>query len=163
MPITVEENLQLLKDVCGLLNKNNLDYLVYGSSGYRLITGDQDVPIRDLDIVVKQSDFPQLTKSLPSLSFNPIQTPFTIHANSLTLHGEDGKPFDVSLDSYEHYFFCHNVDLKNFIEIDLQSVLIRVMTAQDLIKIYEIGSRGSNQDKVQEYKEKINNLKKLGY
>lgn len=112
-------------------------------------------------MVVRQADFPTLIEILPDLSFYPIQTPYTIHANSLIFKGEDGRPFDVSFDSYEHYFIPHNINLNNSFEVDLKSTPIRVMNTQDLIKIYEVGLKGGNQTKIREYEHKINNLRFL--
>lgn len=156
--ITPEEKIQILKNICELLEKNNLDYLVYGSMGYQLLTGDKGQPVRDIDIVVKQSDFAQLSELLPSLKLNPIPTPYTIHANSVSYLGEDGKPFDISFDSYEHYFNQHNINLGNYIEVGLEGVKVRVMKPEDLVKIYDVGLKGNNEEKLQEYQDKIRKL-----
>lgn len=156
--ITQEQKIQLLRDVCDTLNQNGVDYLVYGSLGYRLLTGDESVQARDIDIVVKQDDFPKLAGLLPNLKLNPISTLYTIHANSERYLGEDGKPFDISFDSYEHYFNQHNINLGNYIEVGLEGVKVRVVKPEDLVKIYDVGLKGNNEEKLQEYQDKIRKL-----
>jgi hypothetical protein len=96
-----QEIYSLLEKTCVTLEEASLDYLVYGSAAYVAVTGDR-VDIHDLDIMVRQSDFGRLASVLgqPGLALKPIITPFTIHANSLVHQGMDGKPFDISLDSW---------------------------------------------------------------
>ena len=71
----------------------------------------------------------------------------------------DQRPFDVSLDSLEHYFLRIGIDLSHF-EHELESV--RIAGRSSLIKIYEQGPVGGNKEKVDEYRRKLGVLSSLG-
>ncbi len=129
--ITKEGILQLLSEVCNLLNNENIDYLVYGSTA-DLLYGNKEIQPHDIDLIVKEEDCERIISSIKTLNFNPIKTPYSIHANSIIYRGLDNKPFDISFDSYEYYFRKHNIDLNNFGTIYVKGINIKVMKLHDL-------------------------------
>ncbi len=133
--ITSELTTRIVAEVCDLLNKNGVSYLVYGSVGVKLLM-EEDLQVNDIDIIVMESDFEQL-KQLLRKSFNPIWTGFSIHANSTEYLGYDGKPFDISFDSYGHYFAKLGVDFSANVDKDVNGVTIKIMPQETLHKIYE--------------------------
>ncbi len=132
--ITLKQVYSLLSDVCKLMNENNIQYLVYGSVALNLIKGKEN-DVHDIDIIVKESDFDKIKNILPN-SFNPIQTEFSIHANSKEYIGKDNKPFDISFDSFEHYFQKESINIKTFTEMTIDEIIIKVMPVKSLNKIY---------------------------
>ncbi|MDO8577029.1 MAG: hypothetical protein Q7R82_01670 [Candidatus Daviesbacteria bacterium] len=159
--ITSEEKIRLLKQVCELFAKNEIAYLTYGSMAYLLLTNDDKMPIRDIDIIIKEIDFDRLIKLLSesNLFLNPIKTAYSIHANSLVYQGYDGKSFDISIDSYEHYFQIHEINFDDYQIIELDSIPIKIMKTKNLIESYRVGVRGQNEEKIEEYKDKIEKLR----
>lgn len=133
--ITLKQIYQMLSEICNLLNKNNIQYLVYGSAAMNLLT-EEDKEMKDIDIIVKQTDFKKIKNILPD-SFNPIQTEFSIHANSKEYFGKDNNPFDISFDSDEHYFNNDGIDLKDSVEKEIAGVTVWVMTEESLNRIYK--------------------------
>lgn len=156
-PITRTAALALAGEVCALLEANAVPHLLYGSAAYALVTGDEATQPGDLDIIVRQSDFDRICGLLDgsALSLTPIRTPFSIHANSTAYEAPDATPFDVSLDSYEHYF-----ENRGF-EFGAGQRLhgIRVMSTADLIRAYEVGLGGANEAKKAEYIRKLKQLR----
>ncbi len=141
---------QSLAEVCGFLNKENIEYLVYGSAAY-LLYGDEEASVHDIDLIVKEKDFETITSFIKNLNFNPIKTPFSIHANSTNYKGLDDKPFDVSFDSYEYYFQKHNINLSNFENIKVKDVEIKVIKKDYLKKIYMIGVKQGYEKAAENY------------
>jgi len=117
------------------MNKNNIQYLVYGSVALNLLKR-QENDVHDIDIIVNESDFDKIKNILPN-SFDPIQTEFSIHANSKEYIGKDNKPFDISFDSFEHYFQKYKIDISNAEEIQLESVTLNILPKKDLLGLYE--------------------------
>jgi hypothetical protein len=158
--ITRAEIFELLLRICDHLEQSDVPYLVYGSVAYALLT-DDPVELHDIDIVVPESAFEALGESLkqPQLGLNPIVTPRSIHANSLQYEGPDGRPFDVSLDSWEHYFQTHGIDLGRYQRFGAAGP--RLMSVDDLIVTYEAGLTGGNTWKREEYERKIDRLRSL--
>ncbi len=156
--ITRDQINNFAKDVCTFLEANNIPYLLYGSFAYNLLTGEEE-SVNDLDFIVKESDFPLLIQKLSSLQVNPIETPFSIHANSTEYLGEDQKPFDISFDSYDHYFKPLNIDLNVNQSIDHEDYSIKILPIDKLTTLYEIGLKGSNKNKFESYQRKINKLR----
>jgi hypothetical protein len=150
----------LLEKVCLTMQEASVDYLVYGSACYAVLSGGQ-ADIHDLDIIVPQSSFGLLRSLLaqPELALKPIVTPYTIHANSLVYEGPDGRPFDVSLDSFEYYFQPCGFDLLRYTAFGPRR--LKVMTCEDLVRAYEIGLAGGNSWKLEEYEQKANRLRTL--
>ncbi|MPZ50018.1 MAG: hypothetical protein GEU75_12110 [Dehalococcoidia bacterium] len=150
----------LLERVCQRLTLDGIDYVVYGSAGYALLT-EAAIEPADVDIMVWQADLDRICTSLsePDLALNSILTPFSVHANSLIYNGPDGKPFDISLDSWEHYFTEAGLDFGRYEEVG--STKIRVMQPEDLLCAYEIGLDGGNDWKYDEYARKIDRLHTL--
>jgi hypothetical protein len=144
-PSSWEEVTRLAAGVCGLLAASSVPHVLYGSVAYRLRTGDQDAEPGDIDIVVSEANFDAICEMLlraRDLRFSPLNTGFSVHAASASLTTPDGLPFDVSFDSFEHYFARHGFDLLRF--QTLRS--IRVMTDLDLVRAYEISTaRGAKQ------------------
>ena len=153
--ITWEQILDLLKKVCKVLNENRVDYLVSGSIAYKLLT-KEELKIHDADIVVYKRDFDKLVSilSAPELNLNPIKTEFSIHANHKLWTVVDGKPFDLSFDSFEHYYSNSGFDVTSYKEINIDGVLIKTASAEDLMRIYKTALAGGNIDKFDEYKRK---------
>lgn len=75
--------------------------------------------------------------------------------------GEDHKPFDVSLDSFEHYYKNAGIQVDNFEIIKVNGLDVKVISKEGLIKCYEIALDGENTDKFAEYKRKIGILKNI--
>jgi hypothetical protein len=151
----------LLEKVCLAMEEASVDYLVYGSACYAALSGDEQADIHDLDIIVPQSSFGLLRSLLaqPELALKPIVTPYTVHANSLVYEGPDGRPFDVSLDAFEHYFQPSGFDLLRYTAFGPQR--LKFMTREDLVRAYEIGLAGGNAWKLEEYEQKANRLRTL--
>ncbi len=124
----------MLSEICDLMNKNSIHYLVYGSVAMNLLK-DQENDVHDIDIIVKESDFDKIKNILPD-SFNPIQTEFSIHANSKEYSGSDNKPFDISFDSFEHYFKNDSMYLSDFTEKNIEGMVIKVIQLGLLNSIY---------------------------
>ena len=139
--ITNKQIYQMLSEVCDLLNKNNIQYLVYGSAAINLLAGEEKY-INDIDIIVKETDFEKIKNVLPN-SFDPIQTKFNIHANSKEYSGKDGKSFDISFDSYLHYFNEEGVNFNNYVEKEIAGVAVKVIVEETLKRIYKKYPKGS--------------------
>lgn len=160
--ISWEQILDLLKSVCQIFNDNGISYLVCGSLAYQLII-KEEVTIHDIDIIVHEVDFDKSIELLlkPELNLNPIKTEFSVHVDHKLLMGSDGKPFDISLDSYEHYYSKSGINLNAFQEIDIRVVPVKVAMVEDMIKIYKTALGGGNIDKFPEYERKIKVLSTL--
>jgi len=126
----------LLAQTCSVLNKNKIQYLVYGSVAMNLLT-NQEQEVNDIDIMVNEIDFEKIKNILPD-SLKPIQTKFSIHANSKKYLGKNNKPFDVSFDSYEYYFQKTGLDMLKPVRKEMEGVLINLMPFNSLKKLYEI-------------------------
>ncbi|MBU1032008.1 hypothetical protein KKE03_03780 [Patescibacteria group bacterium] len=148
--------LELLKGVCQIFNGNKIVYLVCGSLAYQLIT-KEDITIHDIDIIVHEDDFDKLIELLThsTLDLKPIKTEFSIHVNHKLLNGVDGKSFDISLDSYEHYYSQSGIDLNSYQGIDINGILVKVATIKTMIKVYNTALKGCNVEKFPEYERKI--------
>lgn len=133
--ISPENILKLLSKVCDLLSKNNIAYLVYGSVALNLYDG-QNRRVSDIDIIIREADFEKITELLDD-SFNPIQTSFTIHANSKEYLGYNNKPFDISFDSYEHYFQGMDIAISEATDREVEGVKIKIMPLDSLEKVYQ--------------------------
>jgi predicted nucleotidyltransferase len=159
---TNEQTLELLKNVALVLNENRVNYLVCGSLAFRLVTGEP-VVIHDIDIIVHEQDFPKLRELLSdqSLNLDPIQTEFSIHANHKSLVGDDAKPFDVSLDSFEHYYTETGIDIDQFKGMDINGVEVKVARIEDMIRVYKKALKGGNVEKFPEYERKLGILQSL--
>ncbi len=132
--ISIKQIYQFVCEVCGLLNENNIPYLVYGSVALNLLNG-QENEVGDIDIIVKETDFEKIKNILPD-SFSPIQTEFSVHANSREYLGRNGKPFDISFDSYEHYFQNENVDMNDSVIKEVNEISISILPPKPLKRIY---------------------------
>ncbi|MDP2672171.1 MAG: hypothetical protein Q8O68_01525 [Candidatus Daviesbacteria bacterium] len=139
-----------------------MNYLVGGSTAYRLLT-KEEIEIHDVDIIVYQRDFDKLEDILgnPTLNLNPIETEFSIHANHKKLMGDDSKPFDISFDSFEHYYSNSGFDVISHQEINIDDVLVKTASVDGLILIYKTALTGSNTDKFHEYERKIKVLQDI--
>lgn len=150
---------RIVSEISNLLNIANVHYLVYGSFAYSVYI-KEDLLINDIDIMVSQKDFNFIVTMLKESGL-----PYTVHESQYSLHvnhnhfvGYDGKPFDISLDSYQKYFSNLDLDFDNCFSKVINGVDIKFVNIEDLIKIYEIGSNGSNGDKIKEYKRKVRRL-----
>jgi hypothetical protein len=135
--ITYPEILELISRVSALLNKNKVPYLIYGSLAYKLITKDEAGAVHDVDILVKQDDFDKLEQLLKdkNLKLNPVKSEFNIHANHMFFTGEDGKQFDLSFDSIDHYFRKFPIDLSDYEKAVLGGVEIKLMKRENLDQV----------------------------
>lgn len=164
---TLEQIEKLITQIAKLLDEAEIDYLLYGSLGYWLLT-KQATLINDIDIIVSKKDFGKIVDAINKLDLeiNPIVSENAIHANHLKLIGNDNKPFDISFDSYEHYFKHLGIDLNNYLDFAMKDAKLKLIAKQDLIKIYEIGVKSNNIEKSDGYKEKLKvllNLKNNNY
>lgn len=85
-----------------ILNKNEIDYLIYGSFAKYCYNFDI-TKCNDLDIIVHQNDLDTINEIL-NMKFDCFLYEFGLHANSKFYLNDKGKPFDISFDSLEHYF-----------------------------------------------------------
>jgi hypothetical protein len=157
---SIETIFRLLSDVATKLNGLQIDYLVYGSLAYLIHANVKSVRINDIDIIVSENDFDKINRIITkeSLPYKIFVTPHAIHANHLELKGNDKKPFDISFDSFERYFSKYDVDFNNHTDHSIIGVPVKIITKDDLIKIYEVGVQGSNDAKIPEYQSKLNHL-----
>ena len=153
-------HLDLLKKIGKLFSENNIHYALYGSLAFNILT-NSDKSVSDIDIIVYKKDFPQIKALLKEriTEVIPIQTDHSIHVNHKIYLGQDGKPFDISLDSYEHYFKKQGLDLKNTNKISIKGTEIRVLSPEELLVSYEIATNGPNVHKHTEYLRKRDVLK----
>ncbi len=151
----------LLSQVSQILNDEKVPCLVYGSYAYSYYLKVKGCLCNDIDIIVKQKDFKKIEElfSKYNMPYKLYLSEHTIHANHITEVGNDGKPFDISFDSYEYYFLKHGIDINIFFKERLSDgVEISLIKKDDLIKIYELGV-GSANNKGVEYLKKLNKLK----
>lgn len=127
-----EEIKKLLKNFIDQVDLK--EYLIYGSCAYAYYT-NEEVPISDIDIIVSKKEFPQIIEKVKKFEEYDI-FPFekTIHINSKQIIGNNGTPFDISIDSYEDYFVDFGVKMLSF-EIDIIYNL-KYINKQDLINLY---------------------------
>ena len=162
MTITPKEIKNLCVEICELLKDLQIPYLLYGGMAYYLYTKDEDTEINDIDIIVSETSFEKTVNYIEDNKplLKPIQTPCSIHINHKKLIGNDGKPFDISLDSYEHYFMKIGIDLASYDLSILNEKSIRTIPRESLIKVYEHATKVSEDKKAKKYLEKIRGLNK---
>lgn len=152
---------ELVQEISIALNEAGIPYLVYGSYAYQHYINDDDVLINDIDIIVNQSDFDNIQhlfeeKNLP---YKLYVSEFTIHANHNQEIGNDGKPFDISFDSFEHYFSKFGVDIGKFTKKILSDeVITHLIKKDDLMKIYDFGSKDATNPKSEKYEARLTKL-----
>jgi hypothetical protein len=156
--ISSEQIKNLLISLCQIFQKEDIPYLIYGSTEVVLLTDNNFDKVNDIDVITKQSDFDRLSNFLkePSLKLNPITTSDTIHANSLIYSGNNGQPFDISFDSYEHYFEHLDVNLNEYQEKIIDGVHIKIMPLKKLVQIYETYRAEKDDGKIELLKFLIN-------
>jgi len=145
---------KILKLLSEFIKDSKLEeYLVYGSLAYAIYTNDP-VNIADIDITISRKNFAKVQVNLQN-NKNYKLFPFekTIHVNFTNILGADGKPFDISLDSFEDYFADKGIKLQNFTEYSYADIKMKIMTKQDLLSTYKLTTE--NHAKRQEYDQKI--------
>lgn len=157
--VSYKDILRLTAQISGALTSESIDHLVSGSLAFKVLTDDEKTMIHDVDIIVYEKGFDGITALLSDLRFNlnPIKTPYSIHANHKEYSGEDGKPFDFSFDSYEHYY-QGAVDMSDYQNYPLDEGEIRLISKDGLINVYKKALTGSNTDKYPAYRKKIDRL-----
>ena len=133
--ISTKQIYDLLVQVCSLLNKNNINYLVHGSMAKNLFA-DKQAEVNDIDVIVSENDFQKL-ENLLSDDFNITITDFNAHANSKRYKGKDDKPFDISFDSYEHYFEKNDVEISDASINEVMGIKIKTLPFVKLESIYK--------------------------
>jgi hypothetical protein len=160
--VLAKEIFKIAQTVFDVLNKTKVEYLLYGSLAVNLLTQDDKSKVNDVDIIVSEGNFPKLMVLLsdPKLELDPKRTAHNIHANHLRIKGYDNKPFDLSFDSYEHYFSDREIDIKSYTEKSINDTKVKTINREDPLKVYESVSR-KNGVIQSAHKDKINKLKKL--
>lgn len=149
---------ELLQEISVVLNEAGIPYLVYGSYAFQHYTYDYEVLINDVDIIVNQSDFENIQHVFEkkNLQYKLYVSDFTIHANHKQEIGNDNKPFDISFDSYDHYFSKFDIDISKFTKKILSNeVITHIMKKDNLIKIYEFGSNYTTNPKSDKYRARL--------
>ncbi len=141
-----ETVLNLLADIAGYFDALKVNYLVYGSIAYLIFTKDLGLYVNDIDIIVSKDDFDRISEVFANndLPYNLNITENAIHANHKTLTGNDGKPFDVSLDSFEHYFEGRGITFEDFTSVKIDGAEVKVLPKNKLIELYE----GKSKDQI---------------
>ncbi len=153
--ITFDSKVQkILQDFINLIDIE--EYLIYGSCAYAFYT-NENITISDIDIIISKDKFNEIIEKLKhSDLYTVFPSEKSIHVNVNSLLGNDGKPFDISLDSFEDYFLPMDIDMKSF-EINMNNEIeLRYIRKEDLIKIYN--EKSSTHPKLDEYKRKANKL-----
>lgn len=133
--ISIKQTYNLLIQICSILNEHNITYLVYGSLARNLYSGNNN-RVGDIDIIISEKDFSKL-ESLLNEHFNLGISKFNIHANSKTYNNEDGKPFDISLDSYEHYFIKDGIKFSDCSLVEVSDTKVKILSKEKLERLYD--------------------------
>ncbi len=161
--VKFEDILEVTTCVARVLNEVDINYLVTGSMAYRVVTGDELALVHDVDIIVSQADLEQIERifSQPSSEFVPYKSEFSVHANHKFLKGLDDQPFDVSLDSYEHYYQSMGIQIEDHQIINIAGTPVKVMTSDQLKQVYTFVIENRGPEKREENQRKLSILKDL--
>jgi hypothetical protein len=152
---------KLLEQILQLLNEANIPYLVYGSYALTHYIKSNAISVNDIDIIVSKSSFDHIEELFERnrLPFKLFVSDHEIHANHNSIIGNDAKPFDISFDSYEHYFAKYDINIDKYTKKHLSSgIVIHLAKKEDLLSIYNIGANDEFNPKKEQYKEKLERL-----
>ncbi|MBD3363076.1 hypothetical protein GF362_05130 [Candidatus Dojkabacteria bacterium] len=153
----IKTAIKLFAEISNKLSLKDIKYLLYGSVAYFLYTRDEQAEINDIDIIVKEKDFDKIMEIFDNfeLPYKFFRTKHNLHANHLNIKMNDGKPFDISFDSFEYYFKDHGIRMGRLKKFIISETEIKTVILEDLIKIYKLGVCGRNLDKIKEYERKL--------
>ncbi|QQR93361.1 hypothetical protein IPJ91_02795 [bacterium] len=97
------------QQIANILDSNHINYLVYGSFGKYLHGFDID-KCNDIDIIIKEIDLNKIYEVFKS-DYNCFLYKYGLHANSKYFANYKNETFDISFDSYEHYFLDNGIKL----------------------------------------------------
>ncbi len=151
----------LCSEISSILSKLQINYLIYGSMAFYIYSGRKMTTINDIDIIVSETRFGEIVNHIRSHNpeLCPIQTEFSIHINHNQYLGSNEKLFDISIDSYEHYFEDYGIELARGEIHTLGGVQIKLIHKADLINLYDIFGSNSRVIKSKEYLRKVKALR----
>ena len=153
----MDKFLRILKDF--IRDSALQDYLVYGSLAYFLYT-KENINVADIDIIISKNDFPKIQEQLRDSSYYKVFCyEKTVHVNLVNINGGDGKPFDISLDSYEDYFLDKDFNLTEYQEFEYSGTKLKILPLVKLLEIYK--QTAKEHEKGLEYGMKVARLEKI--
>lgn len=135
------------------------NYLIYGSFAYSYYTG-KNIDLNDIDIIASKKSFDNIKKALDkNPNWKVYEWEKGLHINSAKHLGIDGKPFDISIDSYEDFFQHKGISLKDYQFLDKESN-IKLITLDNLSLLYLRISQ-TDSEKKEKYKNKSDVLQNI--
>lgn len=137
---TIKQIGDLISHIAEILNNEQIPYLVVGSFAYSQYVQEESMQINDVDIMIMKEDLTKVEHLLrqPEMPYQVYPFELGIHANHTSIKGNDGKPFDLSFEIYDHPDKSFRFTLDDYHVVKIGDVEVKVIKKEEQKYLYEM-------------------------